>query len=92
MCHADITFVLALIALSAGALLVLFAKAHKEIPTRPCIVIGYVVVGLSIIIILFSGYKMLRSCTSKCQMKSNNSTQMIKKPVMQIMKSNVKGR
>lgn len=60
MFHADITFVLALIALVAGASLILSVKSHKGLSTGSCTFIGYAVIILSIIIILFSGYGMLR--------------------------------
>lgn len=94
MFHADVTFVLALIALVAGAFLVLSAKVHKEISTTPCTVIGFIVVILSIIVILFSGYGMLRShtmkCNMKCKMMSNMMQQGKRAPcmMMQQMKKN----
>ena len=55
-----ITFVLALIALVAGASLILAAQSRKGFSASSCTFIGYVVIVLSIIIILFYGYGMLR--------------------------------
>jgi hypothetical protein len=60
MFPADITFVLALIALVAGAFLLLFIKTQKEAATYVYKFIGFAVVILSIIMILCSGYGMLR--------------------------------
>ncbi len=71
MFHADITFVLALIALATGGFLILFAKIHKDIAAGICSAIGYVVAVLAIIALLFSGYGILRTHTVKHQMMFN---------------------
>jgi len=55
-----ITFVLALIALVAGASLILAAQSRKGFAASSCTFMGYVVIVLSIIIVLFSGYGMFR--------------------------------
>jgi hypothetical protein len=60
MFNAGITFVLALIALVAGASLIFKTKFHKEVQAGFCSFIGYAVIVLSIIVILFSGYGMVR--------------------------------
>jgi len=60
MFYSGITFVLALIALVAGASLIFKIKFHKEVPAGSCTFIGYAVIILSIIVILFSGYGMLK--------------------------------
>jgi hypothetical protein len=60
MFYAGIIFVLALIALVAGASLIFKTKFHKEVPAGPCSFIGYAVIVLSTIVILFSGYGMFR--------------------------------
>lgn len=60
MFHTDITLVLALIALVAGGSLLLSIKAQKEAATCVHKFIGFAVVVLSIIMILCSGYGMLR--------------------------------
>lgn len=60
MFHADITFVLALIVLVAGAFLLFFTKTQKEIPANLYKFIGFAVVILSIIMILCSGYRMVQ--------------------------------
>lgn len=80
MFHADITFVFAILTLVAGAYLVLNAKIHKEISTVPCKIIGYIAVILSILMLLFSGYGMIKRCAMRHT--------MIKKSCMhQIMRS-----
>ena len=48
------------IALVAGASLIFKTKFHKEVPAGSCSFIGYAVIVLSIIVILFSGYGMFR--------------------------------
>ena len=71
MFHADITFVLALIALATGGFLVLFAKIHKDISTGICSVVGYAVAILAILAILCSSYGMFRSHVVRHQMMAN---------------------
>ncbi len=60
MFHADITFVLGLIALVAGAALIFSVKSNKEALIGLCTFIGYAVIALSIIIILCCGYGVVR--------------------------------
>ena len=75
MFHNDVTFVLSIFALVAGAALLLFAKVHRDLSTKPCRVIGYIAVILSVLMLLCSGYSMVRSYAMKCQMQ----TQMMQK-------------
>jgi hypothetical protein len=52
--HADITFILALIALASGTIVVLLAKAQAEAMSITCKVIGVVIIVLSILMGLYS--------------------------------------
>jgi hypothetical protein len=61
MFNSGIIFVLALISLSAGAVLIDPVKKTKETSRGFCNVIGFFVIILSIIILLFSGYCMLKT-------------------------------
>lgn len=85
MFHADITFVLALIALATGGFLVLFAKIHKDISTGICTVVGYVVAILAILAILCSSYGMFRSHVIRHQMMANRM-QLIKMAPYKMMR------
>ncbi len=58
--HADITFVLALIALASGALLILLAKTKSDIITATCRVIGFIIIVISALILLYSGHNMVK--------------------------------
>ncbi len=58
MFHADITFTLALIALVSGAFLVLSARTQKD--TMSCKIIGHAVAIIAIVILLFSGYCVIK--------------------------------
>ncbi len=69
MFHVDITFTLALIALVMGAYLALLAKVHSDnIPTLPCALIGYVVVIIALIVLLFSGLSLVGKSITGYQM------------------------
>lgn len=58
---AHICIILSLVALSLGAFLVFSAKkVHKEISVWSCKFVGYVVMILSIIMLLLSGYNVVR--------------------------------
>jgi uncharacterized membrane protein YdbT with pleckstrin-like domain len=59
MFHVDITFTLALIALVLAAHLVLTAKVHTDVSAISCTLIGYIVVVIALIILLFSGFSMV---------------------------------
>lgn len=69
MFHSDITFTLALIALVAAAFLVFSAKAHPDIPTLPCKAIGYAVVVIAIVMLLFTGFLTVKRSLIPCPMK-----------------------
>jgi hypothetical protein len=60
--HSDLTFVLALIALAMGALVLLKAKKFADLGTKPCRVIGYLIVILALLALIFSGYWAVQSC------------------------------
>jgi len=61
MFHADIIFVLALIALAAGALLVILSKTRSDVMTVICKIIGFVVIVIAALAILFAGHIIIRS-------------------------------
>lgn len=66
--HADITFVLALIALAYGALLVLKSKKYTDAMATTCKIIGIIVAVFSILMALSSGQGMIRMHMMKCAM------------------------
>lgn len=68
MFNSGIIFVLALISLSAGAILIDPVKRPKEVSRGLCNVIGFFVIVLSIIALLFSGYCMLKTYSYKRHM------------------------
>lgn len=68
MFHVDITFTLALIALVLAAYLVLSAKVHTDVSAIPCTLIGYAVVVIALIILLFSGISMVNRAMMGYQM------------------------
>ena len=70
MFHADLTFVLALIALALGASLILSAKTHSEISTVLCQLAGFTVVILAIITLFFSGYILIAKTATVYRMQS----------------------
>jgi|GEM_PF-4661910 len=59
MFHADITLTLALIALAIGAHLALSAKMRTDISTLAYTFIGYIVIIVALIILLFSGFSIM---------------------------------
>ncbi len=71
MFHADITFVLALIALAAGALLVISSKTRSDVMTVICKIIGFVVIVIAALAILFAGHIIIRSHLIKHVMMYN---------------------
>lgn len=60
MFHADITLILALIALSMGAGILLKAKKYSEHGTAGCRFIAYFVIVLSLLMLLFSGFCLIK--------------------------------
>jgi hypothetical protein len=70
MFHADLTFVLALIALTMGASLILSAKTHPEISTALCQLAGFTVIILAIITLFFSGYTLIAKTATTYRMQS----------------------
>lgn len=68
MFNSGVIFVLALISLSAGAVLIDPVKRPKEVSRGLCNVIGFFVIVLSIIALLFSGYCMLKTYSYKRHM------------------------
>ena len=68
MFHSDITFTLALIALVSGAFLILSSKTGPDIKTLPCRIIGHIVVIISLVILLFSGFLVIKKSVFVYQM------------------------
>ena len=58
---AGLTFAVALIALTMAASLLLKAKKHADLGTKPCQVIGYVVIVLSIVMLVISTFAGIRN-------------------------------
>lgn len=80
--HADITFVLALIALAYGALVVLKSKKYKDTMSATCKIIGFIIAILAILAILSSGQRMFRMHMMKCAMMHNMMYQRRMVPII----------
>jgi hypothetical protein len=83
MFHSDITFALMLISLSLGVIILLKAKKYSELGVKPCQIIGYVVVILSAIMILISGYGMTSSYFKMRGMMKDGMMQNMMQNMMQ---------
>jgi len=81
MFHTDITFALALIALVLAAYLVLLAKVHTDVSAIPCTLIGYAVIVIALVVLLFSGFSMV----NKTMMGYEMHTQMMQVRHSQMM-------
>ena len=86
MFHADITLVLALIALAAGALLVLMAKNHKDAIGMTCRVIGIIIAVLAILMTLCSAHKIMKMRILKYSMMHNMMYQRRMPPQIMLRK------
>jgi glucan phosphoethanolaminetransferase (alkaline phosphatase superfamily) len=77
MFHTDITFTLALIALVLAAYLVLLAKVHTDVSAIPCTLIGYAVVVIALIVLLFSGFFMVNKTMIGYEMHTQMMSEMM---------------
>lgn len=83
MFHTDITFILALIALSMGVGILLKAKKYREMGVKGCQFLGYLVVILSLLMLLTSGFCLVKHvvyrhlfCKGEYQMMMQNKMPM----------------
>lgn len=77
MFHVDITFTLALIALVLAGRLILSAKVHTDVSAIPCVLIGYGVTIIALIILLFSGISMVNRTMLGYQMHTQMMSEMM---------------
>ena len=90
MFHSDNTFVLALIAVSLTLFFILFTKIHEEKTTKICRGFGYAVLVLAVIMLLISGYSMVKECMMKKHMMKMMHQQRRAIPAQQMQKPGMK--